>query len=102
MINQPWNATSAKEYFDKQKENAKQIKMQIDNLQKQTKTLTDIEKLTGASVECAKNIADLTTKNVEIADKVAQMVEENQKSSSKYFWASIIVSIVALIVSILK
>ena len=102
MMNQPWNAASAGENFNKEKENAERIRTQIVNLQKQTQSLIDIKELTNANVECAKKVADLTSENVEIAKQIAKMTAENQKSSTKQFWASIIVSITALIISLFK
>ncbi len=100
MHNQPWNARSAMEMMKKQAEKEEQIKIQLNELHKQTSTLTDVKELTRINIECIQNILSITSKNTEHVKQIAKMTEENQKSSTKQFWASIIVSISALLIAI--
>lgn len=60
--------------------------IQALELEKHTEILND-----------AKNI---TKENAEYVKKIAQLTLENQKISTRQFWASIIVSSVALIIAI--
>ena len=100
MFNQPWSAKSAMELANKQAENERQIQTQLNELHKQTSTLTDVKELTRINIECIQNIVGLTSENTETVKQIAKMTEENQKSSTKQFRASIIVSILALLIAI--
>ena len=100
MFNQPWSAQSAMELANKQAEKERQIQTQLNELHKQTSTLTDVKELTRINIECIQNIVGLTSENTETVKQIAKMTEENQKSSTKQFWASIIVSILALLLAI--
>ena len=100
MINQPWNATSAQKFAEEQAEKTKQTKTQLNELHQQTLALSDVKKLTEVNIECAKNIVSLTLENTETVKQIALMTAENQKSSTKQFWASIIISLIALVISI--
>lgn len=100
MYNQPWNAQSAMELVKKQAEKERQTQTQLNELHKQTTTLTDVKELTRINIECIQNVVNLTSENTEIVKQIAKMTEENQKSSTKQFWASIIVSSVALIIAL--
>lgn len=100
MSNRPWNAKSAMELANKQAEKERQIQTQLNELHKQTSTLTDVKELTRINIECIQNIVGLTSENTETVKQIAKMTEENQKSSTKQFWASIIVSILALLIAI--
>jgi hypothetical protein len=100
MINQPWNAISAQKFAEEQAEKTKQTKTQLNELHQQTLALSDVKKLTEVNIECAKNIVSLTSENTETLKQIALMTAENQKSSTKQFRASIIVSITALLISI--
>lgn len=100
MFNQPWSAQSAMELANKQAEKERQIHTQLNELHKQTSTLTDVKELTRINIECIQNIVGLTSENTETVKQIAKMTEENQKSSTKQFWASIIVSILALLIAI--
>lgn len=100
MYNQPWSAQSAMELANKQAEKERQIQTQLNELHKQTSTLTDVKELTRINIECIQNIVGLTSENTETVKQIAKMTEENQKSSTKQFWASIIVSILALLIAI--
>lgn len=100
MFNQPWSAQSAMELANKQAEKERQIQTQLNELHKQTSTLTDVKELTRINIECIQNIVGLTSENTETVKQIAKMTEENQKSSTKQFWASIIVSILALLIAI--
>lgn len=100
MYNQPWSAKSAMELSNKQAEKERQIQTQLNELHKQTSTLTDVKELTRINIECIQNIVGLTSENTETVKQIAKMTEENQKSSTKQFWASIIVSILALLIAI--
>ena len=100
MPSEPWNAQSAKILADKQSEKERQIQTQLNELHKQTSTLTDVKELTRINIECIQNIVSLTSENTETVKQIAKMTEENQKSSKRQFWASIIVSTVALIIAI--
>ena len=100
MFNHPWSAKSAMELANKQAEKERQIQTQLNELHKQTSTLTDVKELTRINIECIQNIVNLTSENTETVKQIAKMTEENQKSSTKQFWASIIVSILALLIAI--
>lgn len=100
MYNQPWSAQSAMELANKQAEKERQIQTQLNELHKQTSTLTDVKELTRINIECIQNIVGLTSENTETVKQIAKMTEENQKSSTKQFRASIIVSILALLIAI--
>lgn len=100
MFNQPWSAQSAMELANKQAEKERQIQTQLNELHKQTSTLTDVKELTRINIECIQNIVGLTSENTETVKQIAKMTEENQKSSTKQFRASIIVSILALLIAI--
>ena len=100
MFYQPWNAQSAMELANKQAEKERQIQTQLNELHKQTSTLTDVKELTRINIECIQCIVSLTSENTETVKQIAKMTEENQKSSTKQFWASIIVSGVALIIAL--
>ena len=100
MFNHPWNAQSAMELAKKQAEKEKQIQTQLNELHKQTSTLTDVKELTRINIECIQNVVNLTSENTEIVKQIAKMTKENQKSSTKQFLASIIVSGVALIIAL--
>ena len=76
-----------------------QIKKQLNELHKQTLTLTDVKDLAIINIECIQNIVSLTYDNAETVKQIAKMTEENQKSSAKQFLASIIVSASALFVA---
>ena len=100
MFNHPWSAKSTMELANKQAEKERQIQTQLNELHKQTSTLTDVKELTRINIECIQNIVGLTSENTETVKQIAKMTEENQKSSTKQFWASIIVSILALLIAI--
>lgn len=100
MFNRPWSAKSAMKLANKQAEKERQIQTQLNELHKQTSTLTDVKELTRINIECIQNIVGLTSENTETVKQIAKMTEENQKSSTKQFWASIIVSILALLIAI--
>lgn len=100
MFYQPWNAQSVMELANKQAEKERQIQTQLNELHKQTSTLTDVKELTRINIECIQSIVSLTSENTETVKQIAKMTEENQKSSTKQFWASIIVSGVALIIAL--
>ena len=100
MFNHPWSAQSAMELANKQAEKERQIQTQLNELHKQTSTLTDVKELTRINIECIQNIVSLTSENTETIKQIAKMTEENQKSSTKQFRASIIVSILALLIAI--
>lgn len=99
MINQPWSAQSTKIFTDRQAEKEKQIQTQLNELRKQTSTLSDVKELTRVNIECIQNIVNLTSENTETVKQIAKMTEENQKSSKKQFIASIVVSAAALFVA---
>lgn len=100
MFNHPWNAQSAMELAKKQAEKERQIQTQLNELHKQTSTLSDVKELTKINIDCIKNVVNLTSENTETVKQIALMTAENQKSSTKQFWASIIVSGVALIIAL--
>ena len=100
MFNETWSAQSAMELANKQAEKERQIQTQLNELHKQTSTLTDVKELTRINIECIQNIVGLTSENTETVKQIAKMTEENQKSSTKQFRASIIVSILALLIAI--
>ena len=100
MYNHPCSARSAMEMMNKQAEKERQIQTQLNELHKQTSTLTDVKELTRIKINCIQNIVSLTFENTETVKQIAKMTEENQKSSTKQFWASIIVSGVALIIAL--
>ena len=85
MLNQPYSAQSAEEIWAEHQEQKAQPKIQTAELQKQTSVLEDMKELTKLNAKYVKQIAELTI--------------ENQKSATKQFWASIIVSTVALIIA---
>lgn len=99
MYNQPWNAQSAMELVKKQAEKEKQTQTQLNELHKQTLTLTDVKELTRINIECIQNVVSLTSENTETVKQIVKMTEENQKSSTKQFLASIIVSGIALLIA---
>ena len=99
MINQPWSAQSTKIFTDRQAEKEKQIQTQLNELRKQTSTLSDVKELTRVNIECIQNIVNLTSENTETVKQIAKMTEENQKSSKRQFIASIIISATALLVA---
>lgn len=102
MYNLPWNTQSTMEFANKQVEKERQIQTQLNELHKQTSTLTDVKELTRINIECIQNIVGLTSENTETVKQIAKMTEENQKSSTKQFRASIIVSILALLIAIVS
>ena len=85
MFGEPYSAKSFERYMAMQAEKEMQPKMQTAELQKQTSALADMKELTKLNAEYVKQIAELTI--------------ENQKSATKQFIASIIVSAVALIIA---
>ena len=99
MLNQPWSAQSAMELANKQAEKERQIRAQLNELHKQTSTLTDVKELTTINIKCIQDIVSLTSENTETIKQIAKMTEENQKSSTKQFWASIIISGIALLIA---
>lgn len=100
MYNHPCSARSVMEMINKQAEKERQIQTQLNELHKQTTTLTDVKEHTRINIECIQSIVSLTSENTETVKQIAKMTEENQKSSTKQFWASIIVSGVALIIAL--
>lgn len=100
MFNEPWSAQSAKILADKQAEKERQIQTQLSELHEQTASLSDLRALTLINIECIKNIVNLTSENTETVKQIALMTAENQKSSTRQFWASIIISLIALVISI--
>ena len=99
MFEQAWSAQSAKILADKQAEKERQIQTQLNELQNQTSTLTDVKELTRVNIECIQSIINLNAENTNTVKEIAKMTEENQKSSTKQFIASIIVSTVALLIA---
>jgi hypothetical protein len=99
MFHEAWNARSAKILAERQAEKEQQIQTQLNELHKQTSTLTDVKELTRINIECIQNIVSLTSENTESVKQIAKMTEENQKSSKRQFIASIIVSTVALLIA---
>ena len=99
MFKEPWNAESATILADKPAQKEKQIQTQLNELHKQTSTLTDVKELTRINIECIQNIVTLTSENTETVKLIAKMTEENQKSSKRQFIASIIVSAAALLIA---
>ncbi len=100
MINQPWSAESVKRIAEEQAKKEKQIQAQMNELHQQTSTLSDVKELTKINIDCIKNIVNLTSENTETVKQIALMTAENQKSSTRQFWASIIISLIALVISI--
>lgn len=99
MFNESWSAQSAEKIWAEHKEKEAQPKKQTIELQKQTAALTDVKELTRVNIECIQSIVDLNAENTKTVKQIAQMTEENQKSSTKQFIASIIVSAAALIIA---
>jgi len=99
MFNKPWSAQSAEKIWAEHQEKEAQPKKQTIELQKQTAALTDVKELTRVNIECIQSIVDLNAENTKTVKQIAQMTEENQKSSTKQFIASIIVSAAALIIA---
>ena len=97
------NQTSSANHFNilrkYQEEKTKQIETHLSELHEQTASLSDLRALTLINIECIKNIVNLTSENTKTVKQIALMTAENQKSSTKQFWASIIVSASALIVA---
>ena len=99
-MNQPWNAESVKFFTEEQAKKEKQIQTQMNELHKQTLTLSNLKDLTQINIECVKNIVSLTSENTKAVKQIAEMTQENQKSSSRQFKASMVISVTALIISI--
>ena len=99
MFNRAWSAESARRMTEEQAEKERQIKTQLNELHQQTSTLSDVKELTRVNIECIQSIVDLNAENTKTVKQIAQMTEENQKSSTKQFIASIIVSAAALIIA---
>ena len=99
MFELAWSAQSAKILAEKQTEKERQIQTQLNELHKQTSTLTDVKELTRINIECIQNVVSLTAENTETVKQIAKMTEENQKSATKQFIASIIVSAAALLIA---
>ena len=85
MFEQAWSARSAKILAEKQAENERQIQTQLNELHKQTSTLTDVKELTQINIKCIQNIVSLTSENTETVKQISKMTEENQKSSKRSF-----------------
>lgn len=100
MFNSAWSAESARRMAEEQAEKERQIKTQLNELHQQTSTLSDVKELTRINIECIQNVVNLTSENTEIVKQIAKMTKENQKSSTKQFLASIIVSISAVLIAI--
>lgn len=100
MVNQPWNAESARRMAEEQTEKERQIKTQLNELHQQTSTLSDVKELIKINIDCIKTIVNLTLENTETVNQIALMTAENQRSSTRQFWASIIISLIALVISI--
>ena len=100
MFNRAWSAESVKKIAEEQAKKEKQIQAQMNELHQQTSTLSDVKELTKINIDCIKNIVNLTSENTETVKQIALMTAENQKSSTKQFWASIIISLIALVISI--
>lgn len=94
----------------------KQTLQQVQTMEEQTDILYDLEAVNRQSVELlAKSvaqtkqisryteiIAELSKLNTEHIAQITKMTQENQKSSIIQFCASIIISIVALIIAFLQ
>jgi len=89
-----------KRIAEEQAKKEKQIQAQMNELHQQTSTLSDVKELTKINIDCIKNIVNLTSENTETVKQIALMTAENQKSSTRQFWASIIISLIALVISI--
>ena len=100
MFKKATSAQQVKIMIEKQREKEKQIQTQLTELHEQTASLSDLRALTLINIECIKNIVNLTSENTETVKQIALMTAENQKSSTKQFWASIIISLIALVISI--
>lgn len=100
MFNRAWSAESVKKIAEEQAKKEKQIQAQMNELHQQTSTLSDVKELTKINIDCIKNVVNLTSENTETVKQIALMTAENQKSSTKQFWASIIISLIALVISI--
>ena len=100
MFNRAWSAESVKRIAEEQAKKEKQIQAQMNELHQQTSTLSDVKELTKINIDCIKNVVNLTSENTETVKQIALMTSENQKSSTKQFWASIIISFIALVISI--
>jgi len=100
MFNRAWSAESVKRIAEEQAKKEKQIQAQMNELHQQTSTLSDVKELTKINIDCIKNIVNLTSENTETVKQIALMTAENQKSSTRQFWASIIISLIALVISI--
>lgn len=100
MFNGAWSAESVKRMAEEQAKKEKQIQAQMNELHQQTSTLSDVKELTKINIDCIKNVVNLTSENTETVKQIALMTAENQKSSTRQFWASIIISLIALVISI--
>lgn len=94
----------------------KQALQQVQTMEEQTDILYDLEALNRQSAELlaksvsqtkqisryAEVIAELSKVNAEHVAQIAKMTQENQMSSTRQFWASIIVSIIAVIIALYK
>ena len=100
MFNRAWSAESVKRIAEEQAKKEKQIQVQMNELHQQTATLSDVRELTKINIDCIKNVVNLTSENTETVKQIALMTAENQKSSTRQFWASIIISLIALVISI--
>lgn len=99
MFNQCWNAESVKRIANNHAEKANQIQTQLNELQKQTFVLASVQELTQINIKCIQDIVSLALENTDTIKQIAKMTEENQKSSVRQFWASIIVSVTALVIA---
>ena len=99
---QQWNDNYPDDIWAQHIEKEVQPQKQTEELEKQTAILSILKKLTHINVKCVEDINRLTSKNAESVKQIVEMTLENQKSSNKHFWASIIVSTIAVIIALIK
>ena len=86
--NQITNATQAAEYYKK--------------LEAENKKTAQRDYYQQVTAENITKTAELTRQNAQSSAEIAKYTIENQKSTNKQFWSSIIIAFVALVISIIS
>lgn len=95
MVNSAYSYRQQSKTVTPQMQTNHKLNMQISQLQKQieeNKKHTDI----------LQSVKEQTLKNVRVSQKIAKCTLENQQSSNRQFWASIIIATMALVITIIS
>ncbi len=78
----------------------KRLKIELENAENMQKILSETKETLSQTDERIKNIVESIEKTNKLTKNIAEYTTRNEKSSKRYFWASLIVSIIAVIVAL--